>query len=313
MPDRVLVVDKPSGPTSRRVAERVAGALGARKAGHAGTLDPIATGVLVVCLDRATLISSYVAGGIKRYRVGALIGVATDTLDIAGEVVSRRKVGGVRSDAIESVLPGVTGRITQAAPAYSAVKHNGTPLHRYARRGLGVPVKEREVVVSAVDLVGVSDSEDGPVAELEVACGPGTYVRSLVARIGELLGTGACVAWLRRLESGRFSIDSAVRLEEIEEAPSRFESLLLTMEEATDDMAGVTVDAGTAVAASMGKPMRAGGLFAEVRDGPFRILGPDGTLIAIYGPPREEDGGEIAARALRVLRPYVQGENDEKA
>jgi tRNA pseudouridine55 synthase len=144
-PDGVLVIDKPGGQTSRSVVSRVAGLTGASKAGHTGTLDPLATGVLVVCLGKATVLSSYLAAGAKSYVTEALLGVRTDTYDIEGEVLERRDTSGTSENHIARVLETMTGRVSQVAPPYSAVKHKGRALYRYARAGGEVPRLTREV------------------------------------------------------------------------------------------------------------------------------------------------------------------------
>lgn len=313
MPDRVLVIDKPTGPTSRQVVSRVARALGARKAGHAGTLDPLASGVLVVCLDRATLLTAYMGSGLKRYRTEALLGVSTDTFDVAGRVLRREDASGVTEDAIKSAVAGLTGAISQVPPAFSAVKLKGKPLYKYAREGLEVTGAPRDIEVSSIELVGLETSGDGPVASLEIWCGPGTYVRSIIADLGAKLGTGACVSALRRLASGRFDIAGAVGLDELEEEPETARKAWLTMEEATRGMPGVTVEADEATCVSIGKPLRGVEIEAGISEHAFRVLDPGGRLVAIYGPPRKDDEPDIVARAVRVLRPHGRGKSDATA
>jgi len=310
--DGVLIIDKPAGITSRRAAERVREITGGSKAGHAGTLDPLATGVLVVCLDRATLLTSYLGGGIKRYDVEALLGTSTDTYDVDGKVVSMRDASGVTAAAIEAALSEFVGELQQVPPPFSAIKHQGRPLYSYARQGADVPRITRTVVIEEIALEGLAPGEAGPVARLIVACGPGTYVRSIVHDLGEKLGCGACVASLRRTASGEFSIDDSVSLDELEQLPAgSATSRAMSIEEATRGMLSVVVEGDLAGAVAMGKPLEPGA--AQVPpDGVFRVLDGAGRLIALYGPARPDDEG-IAARAVRVLRPWREGSSGEAA
>ena len=310
--DGVLILDKPAGITSRRDAERVRAIAGGAKAGHAGTLDPLATGVLVVCLDRATLLTSYLGGGTKRYHVDALLGTSTDTYDVDGNVVSRRDASRFTAEAVEGALSDFAGEIEQVPPPFSAVKHQGRPLYRYAREGAHIPNITRTVTIEELTLEGLAPGEAGPVARLVVACGPGTYVRSIVHDLGEKLGCGACVASLRRTASGEFSIDDSVSLDELEKLPAgSAASRAMSIEEATRGMPSIAVEGELADAVAMGKPLESGA--AQVPpDGVFRVLDGAGSLIALYGPARPDDEG-IEARAVRVLRPWREGNSGEAA
>lgn len=309
--DAVLPVDKPGGVTSRRVAATVAGIAGTRKAGHAGTLDPLATGVLLVCLGRATLLSSYVGGGVKHYRVRALFGVETDTYDIDGEVVSRMDAFQVTPQSVRAAAEGLTGLTVQVPPPYSAVRRDGRRLYEYARRGQQPPDVRRQVFVDSIEFMGLETVQEGVEVLLDVICGPGTYIRSLVHDMGLSIGCGACVAALERTRSGIFEIGSCATIEDLErDGAGRY---AVSIEDATSDMPTVSLSRDDALAASMGKPLPAG------NDGPgrtteiFRVMDPEGRLVALYGPPREDDEEWIAARAVRVLRPHSSGENDEAA
>jgi len=310
--DWVLIIDKPAGITSRRAAAKAGELTGAPKAGHAGTLDPLATGVLVVCLGRATLLSSYLGGGTKEYEVEALLGISTDTYDVDGKVVSRRDASGVTAERVERALEGFAGKLKQVPPPFSAVKHGGKPLYRYARRGDAVPHVERTVVIDSATLQGISLAEVGLIARIHIVCGPGTYVRSIVHDLGEELGCGACVASLVRTVSGGFTLADSVTLDELERVgPALAASRAISIEDATREMPSLPVAGELATAVSMGKPLGAGE--AEVpADGVFRVLDGEGKLIALYGPARQDDEG-IAARAVRVLRPYGEGNNGEAA
>ncbi|MFH1148982.1 MAG: tRNA pseudouridine(55) synthase TruB [Actinomycetota bacterium] len=309
--DGVLVLDKPGGITSRKAATRAARVLGTPRSGHAGTLDPLATGVLPVLLGRATLLSSVLSGGTKCYLVEAVLGIQTDTYDSEGEVVARKDASGVTDEAIDRAAESLTGTIEQSPPAFSAVKHRGKPLYRYAREGRPVPSRAREVRVDSFELLSVEREAGAVTATLEVTCGPGTYVRSLVHELGGLLGCGAAVSGLRRILSGRFGIERAVTLEELEreDTPQR---RVLSMEEATGGMPTMVVWEEAARAVRFGKklpPESAGNIDFRADDVPdvFRVLDTDGTLLALYGPPAgEADMG--CYRVRRVLRPANAGE-----
>jgi tRNA pseudouridine55 synthase len=309
-PDGVLIVNKPRGLTSWQVVARVQRSTGASKAGHAGTLDPLATGVLVVCLGRATLLTAYLGGGTKKYRVEALLGVETDTYDAEGDVTARQDASSVGLTEIEAALPRLVGTRLQVPPAYSAVKRDGRRLYEYARKGEKVPDAERTVRIDSIEIASLEHTEDGPVAAMDVVCGPGTYIRSLVHDLGESLGTGACVTALERTVSGDFILESAVTLEDI--AERGFAHSLVTLEEATSSMPTAVTDAEVSTAVTMGKPIPEGTEGLPEVGTVFRVMDPSGRMIAIYGPPREDDEG-IAARAVRVLRPYEQGNDDEAA
>lgn len=203
----VLAVDKPEGWTSRKVVDRLQKILGVKKAGHAGTLDPLATGVLIVCFNEATKLVPYLMEGGKEYLVQMLLGVRTDTLDREGTVISREDPE-VAPEGIAAVLEEFTGSIEQVAPAYSAVKYQGRPLYKWARQGVKIETRPRLVKVGEINLVSV----DLPYVTFALSCSKGTYVRSLCSDIGERLGCGACMWSLKRTRSGGFSLAEAVSL-----------------------------------------------------------------------------------------------------
>ena len=312
-PDGVLIIDKPAGLTSRQVVSRVSSVTGGAKAGHAGTLDPLATGVLVVCIGRATLLAGYLGGGSKHYEVEALLGTETDTYDLEGKVLHRRDAANVTASDIEEAMAGMTGEVSQAPPAFSAVKHDGRRLYSYARSGEEIPRLHRTVQIDSLLLAGLVDGDGGPVASIRVDCGPGTYVRSIVHDLGRRLGCGACVKALRRTRSGAFSLQDAVDLEDLQAlGETAAASRAISIEEATRHMSGITLDDEAAEAVSMGKPLLEGEGLPEIPDGVFRVLDQEGRLIALFGPARPDDEG-IAARAVRVLRPYLEGGRGEAA
>ncbi len=221
----ILNVNKPRGMTSFAVVSLVRRLTGIRKVGHAGTLDPIADGVLPICLGPATRIVDYIVAQPKLYRAAVRLGVATDTYDSEGEVVATGDPSGVSRDDVEQALSGFVGEIQQMPPMYSALKYRGQPLYRYARAGKTVPRKERTVRIYRLQLLKF----DSPVVEIELEVGKGAYVRSIAHDMGEQLGCHAHMEQLTRVRSGPFTVDSAVQLGELEAAAERgdWEALLL--------------------------------------------------------------------------------------
>lgn len=207
MMDGVIVIDKPAGKTSHDVVSAVKRVMGVKKAGHTGTLDPLATGVLPVCLNEATKLAGFLTGDDKEYRATMLLGVKTDTMDIEGKIIGQSD-NLVAKEEIKSVITRMTGKIQQIPPAYSAVKYQGKPLYKWARKGVLPDVQPREVTIYRIVVENISF----PRVTFRVACSKGTYIRTLCSDIGEVLGTGACLSGLRRLQSGVFTENMAVDL-----------------------------------------------------------------------------------------------------
>jgi tRNA pseudouridine55 synthase len=237
----VLNVDKPPGMTSHDVVDVVRRVAGQRKVGHAGTLDPMATGVLLVCLGQATRVAEYLMLGRKRYRATIVFGATTDTYDADGEMVSKGGRIDFARGEIEAGLNVFRGRIEQVPPLYSALKRDGQPLYKLARQGKTVDLAPRPVEIDEIVLLDWSP----PSLIIEVACSPGTYIRSLAHDLGQRLGSGAYLASLVRLSSGRFHLQDAVSLGRLEEV---FEhghegAYLLPLDEALLDMPAMIVGA----------------------------------------------------------------------
>ena len=211
----ILLVDKPSDWTSNDVVQKLRGLLRERRIGHAGTLDPMATGLLTVFVGRATRAVEFAEADAKCYRAALHLGLTTDTQDITGTVL-RQQEPDVTREALEEVLERFRGEIRQVPPMYSAVKVNGERLYRLARRGETVERAARTVTIHSLDLLG----REGEDWILEIRCSKGTYIRTLCHDIGDALGCGGCMAALRRLEAGCFTVDEAHTLEEIAEAAS---------------------------------------------------------------------------------------------
>jgi tRNA pseudouridine55 synthase len=209
--DGVLLLDKAIGITSNTALMRAKRLFNAEKAGHTGTLDPLASGLLPICFGEATKFSQFLLDAVKGYRATIRFGVTTTTQDVEGDVVATRAVAIDRA-AIEAVLVKFTGRIRQIPPAFSALKHRGRPHYEYARAGIDVPRPPRDVHILSLTLAEWSP----PIAVVDVECSKGTYVRTLAADIGETLGCGAHLAGLRRVAAGGFSVQDAVTLDDIE-------------------------------------------------------------------------------------------------
>jgi tRNA pseudouridine55 synthase len=274
----VIVVDKPAGWTSHDVVAKIRKIYRQRRVGHAGTLDPDATGVLLVGLGRATRLLRFLQDTGKGYRATIVFGVSTTTLDASGEVVDRRPMPIEQAD-IEAVVPAFLGEIEQLPPMVSAVKVGGRRLHELARRGEEVERAPRRVHVDRID---VEAFEPGPypAATVLVECSSGTYVRSLAADIGGRLGGVAHLGELRRLHIGSFTLDEARTLADIEADPDK---AVLPPVAAMRDLEQVSIDAEQARAVAHGVTFPAA-VFAGANagPGPFAVVGPDGELLAVY-------------------------------
>ena len=208
----IILLDKPKGFSSNAALQKVRWLLNAEKAGHTGSLDPLATGVLPLCFGEATKFSQYLLDADKGYETLMQMGVTTTTADAEGEVIERREVT-VGRDDIEAVLPRFRGQISQIPPMYSALKRDGQPLYKLARAGEVVEREARSVTIARLEMLGC----EGEQARLSVVCSKGTYIRTLVEDIGQALGCGAHVAELRRTQAGPFVLAQTVTLEELEQ------------------------------------------------------------------------------------------------
>ena len=288
--DGLVVVDKPAGWTSHDVVARLRKIYGLRRVGHAGTLDPDATGVLLVGLGRATRLLRFLTETGKVYRGEVAFGVATDTLDAAGTETARCPMPALSAADLEAVRPRFLGSIAQVPPMVSAIKVGGQRLHERARQGEVVERAPRTVRIDRIELEAFTPGEF-PRAQLLVECGSGTYIRSLAADLGEAVGGSAHLAWLRRLRVGPFPVEEARTLEEIAESPGK---VLLPLVEAVRHLPRVDVDGETARAVAHGAVFPVTALGGD-DPGPFAVVGPDGRLLALY------QKGRAAARPLVVL------------
>jgi tRNA pseudouridine55 synthase len=233
----IFLVDKPEGITSFGVVARMRRLLGIKKVGHAGTLDPFATGLLVLCAGRsATKLIEQLMVGEKEYLATLQLGVETETLDGEGMVVRQTPVPFYEKERIDSCLAAFRGRQMQTPPAYSALKYKGKPLYYYARKGQAVFKEPREVEIRVLERTdqGEVSAEAGGCLSLRVVCSKGTYIRSLAADIGRELGCGAYLSKLRRLRSGCFALDNSLNWDDLsaEEALSRCLAKMISVEAA---------------------------------------------------------------------------------
>ncbi|SKA86460.1 tRNA pseudouridine55 synthase [Paucidesulfovibrio gracilis DSM 16080] len=225
--DGVLVLHKPSGPTSAGCLTDIKRQLGQRKIGHAGTLDPLAEGVLLVLLGQGTKLAPYLSEDSKTYSGEFRLGICTDTFDIQGKIIQETNVD-VTPDQVREAVDAWQDLTEQDVPAYSAAKHNGKPLYSLARAGEEVPVKTKPVTIHAAELLDVTL----PVAKFRVRCSTGTYVRSLVHSLGKRLGCGATLTALLREESRPFGLHQAHGLDDVLNDPEHFPEKVIPMAEA---------------------------------------------------------------------------------
>lgn len=284
------MVDKPDGMTSHDVVDVVRDVAGQRKVGHTGTLDPSATGVLVLCLGRATRLVRFLQAGRKRYVAGITFGLTTTTQDADGDVLRERDTSALTREDVEAVLPAFRGEIEQVPPMVSAVRVGGERLHERARRGETVEREPRTVTVHELSL---EEFEPGPRARARVVavCSAGTYVRTLAHDLGEELGVGASLSSLRRTVNGAFTVAEAHPLEEVRKAGVA--DLVVPMRDALEGvLPTVVVDDPERI-----RQLTHGGwLPAQGIEGPYAVVAPD-HLVGVYRD--RETAGRPEAVLLR--------------
>jgi tRNA pseudouridine55 synthase len=293
----ILLLDKPTGLTSNAALQKVKRLYRARKAGHTGSLDPLASGLLPVCLGEATKISAYLLDADKHYWVSCKLGERTTTADAEGELIESRPVTGVTEKQLRKVLDGFRGEIEQIPPMYSAVKHQGQRLYKLARQGVEVAREPRPITIHELSLLNF----ESPLAEIDVRCSKGTYVRTLVEDIGAELGCGAHVADLRRLGVGPYDASSGmVGLEMLEKrlaegGEAALDALLLPLESGLAQWPGVRLTGDAAFYLRQGQPVLVPhaptGGWVRLYEGETRFLGIGEIL----------DDGRVAPR--RLLNP----------
>jgi tRNA pseudouridine55 synthase len=238
--DGILNLNKPAGKTSFDVVAAVRKLSGIKKAGHGGTLDPDAMGVLLICLGQATRLVEYLINAKKSYKAEIALGIATDTYDATGTITKRGDTSGLNREKIEEAAASFKGITEQIPPMYSAVKHQGIPLYKYARAGVELQRTARNVEFFRIEVI----EWHKPVVALEIECGKGAYIRSLAQDIGAILGCGAHLKDLIRLGCGPFNIDSSVTISEVEDAfdQDRCEDVVYPMDMAVNHLPYISVD-----------------------------------------------------------------------
>lgn len=233
MHDGILVIDKPADYTSRDIVNFVSKKINTKKVGHTGTLDPLATGVLVICIGKATKLVDYLTSTYKEYIAEFELGIKTDTADITGNVLKREDVFKSENE-IKNVLNNMIGKYYQTVPIYSAVKINGKKLYEYARKGIDVELPKREVDIKSLELLNIENN----IISIKTTVSKGTYIRSLIEDICTNLNTIGTMTHLRRIKQGNFSIKDAYQLEDIEKDNYK----LISIEDVLQDIYTVDVD-----------------------------------------------------------------------
>ncbi len=306
----VIIINKPPDLTSQAVVTRVKKILNVRKAGHTGTLDPFATGVLPVCVNEGTKLSPFLMEGDKEYVGVLLLGVETDTQDLTGTIIRRQDPTRVSEKDIEKAFSAFRGVITQIPPMFSAIKQNGVPLYTLARQGVEVKRPTRTVTIYSLEIITI----ELPRVSFRVACSKGTYVRALVSDIGKQLTCGACLQALRRTRSGQFGIERSLDLEVLQEL-SEHEIAgrwLITPAEALPSFSAVVVDGQIERKVRQGMAVSIGELEGEglglLEPGSnVKVVNNDGDLVAVaqtlpVESCRDQDRKKVPAwKLLRVF------------
>ena len=268
----IFLIDKEQGWTSSDVVARLRRVLGERRIGHAGTLDPLATGLLIVMVGRATRASDYLMKHDKRYLAHLRLGIETDTQDITGQVI-REKPCRVSPEEVKAAAERFLGTVQQMPPMYSAIKVRGRKLYEIARRGETVERKARTITISSLSIAGMQDTD----YILDISCSSGTYVRTLCHDIGQTLGCGGCMTQLRRLASGCFTVDMAHTVEEISKADRKtIDSWIIPTDKAFSQFEELTVNDEAE------KKLRCGTAVAQcAADGKYRVYSTDGTFLML--------------------------------
>ena len=303
----VLVLDKPKDLSSTEAVERIKRSLKIRKAGHGGTLDPFATGVLPICLGKGTKIAQFILGGDKVYEGAFELGIVTDTYDLTGKVVEKNPVPDLSEEEIQRAMAEFLGEIEQVPPPYSAAKYKGRPLYKWARKGIKVEKKPKKVEILEFKLQKIEHS----LVYFKIHCSKGTYVRSLIHELGQRLGCGAVLVDLRRVRKGPFTIEEAVTLEEVEELfrEGRLEERIKSPAKALEFIPAVTVSAATAQSIRQGRLLSLNVLVSLIklqkvprkpRVPWLRLVNEEGDLVAVTYYP-DKLSGDGWAEMLRVF------------
>lgn len=291
----ILLLDKPAGITSNGALQRVKHLFFAKKAGHTGSLDPIATGILPICLGEATKFSGFLLNADKSYVAECQLGVVTRSGDSEGEVVSERPVEGVSEEIIINALEQFRGDIEQIPPMHSAIKVNGQPLYKLAHQGIEIEREPRQVTIYDLDFVELDLDKDR--MTISVHCSKGTYIRTLVEDIGEVIGCGAHVSALRRTTLGPYKEEDLLTIDELEELRESdgnrgLDSRLLSLDSAVEDYDKVQLDRDSSYYIRQGQPIQISG---APEDGWVRIYD---DVEKFVGVGEIIDDGRVAPRRL---------------
>jgi len=271
----VLNIDKPPGMTSHDVVARVRRLTGIRRVGHAGTLDPLATGVLLICVGNATRVVEYLQRGQKIYDVAIRLGQETNTYDADGLIVAEKPVPAFTVEALDDALNAFRGDILQTPPMYSAIKKNGQPLYKLARAGVEVERAQRPVTIAAIQIL----AWETPMLSLRITSSPGTYIRSIAHDLGRMLGVGAHVQSLRRTASGSWLAQDAVPLALLEESATDWQRYLHGLRGALSMLPIVVLSAKLAYRFTLGQRILLPGKSADATD--ISVLGPGESFVGI--------------------------------
>jgi len=287
----VVLLDKPAGVTSSSAVQKVRGLFRARKAGHTGTLDPFATGMLPICLGEATKTAGFMQDATKSYQARAFLGQGTTTGDVEGEVCASAPVPALSGDGVKSVLDGFVGKIRQIPPMYSALKHHGQPLYRLARAGQEVPREAREVTIHELELL----AWEPPILEFRLRCSKGTYVRTLAEDIADAMGSCAHLQALRRLSVEPFREHDMLSFEALTTAAEEgcIDQCLLPPDAGLSNWSSVRLDEEGARRFEHGNPVRG----PHGHSGLVRVHGPQGQLLGL---------GEVSADGWLKVRRLMQ-------
>ncbi|KZE65915.1 tRNA pseudouridine synthase B [Fictibacillus phosphorivorans] len=278
----ILALKKPAGMTSHDCVAKIRRIFSTKKVGHTGTLDPEVTGVLPICIGRATKVAEYMSDYGKEYIGEVRLGFSTETEDAHGEKVLEKSVeADISPDVVKDILKSLTGNIEQIPPMFSAVKVNGKKLYEYARQGITIDRPKRNVTIYELELLKENETirKDNPVFSFRVKCSKGTYVRTLAVEIGERLGYPAHMSSLVRTASGPFSMDDCVTFEQLESGEKPLEDYLFPLEKGISNFPKWTVEDELLFKIKNGSVLEAP---KELEQSPFGVYNEEGKCLAIY-------------------------------
>lgn len=305
--DGIIIINKPYGISSHRAVQEVRRLFPGHRAGHSGTLDPLATGVLPVCTGKATRIVEYLVALPKVYRAAVTLGKSTDSGDAGGTVVAEKTVPGLKAEAVEAVIRQFEGRIEQQVPIYSAAKYRGKPFYHYARRGEKLPRRVRTAEIYGIEIISFQPRQE-PHLVLEVKCSKGTYMRSLAVDIGNIIGCGAYLSALVRLAVGPYDLDQAVSPEEAANLAEkgRLRELIRPMDSALPGLPRVTLDRDQVRALKNGRAVSDVPHLTKKLDpgAPVSAYDQDGGFQAIVTLDRS--GGSAVLKTVKFLGAFTE-------